>query len=408
MEDIAPGLVEAITEEFRRLYDGSPKIKSLLEKVKAGTATYAEAQEYSLEVSRLIGTAYEKHISSAALPDGRMYYNIASRLIPSTMDENYRLVSDYAVEVQKKLNQQAKIGLKAQTAEKDQDRIDGLVDLATSAEQYDDVSDRLLSSFENYSQSIVDETIRRNADLHYKTGLSPKIVRRSTGKCCDWCRALVGIHPYPVEREIYQRHANCRCTVDYNPGNGKIQNVYTKEWYDPALIEQRKTTEGVDTSQYVRVMSNTTSSHQNVMPEYLRSATPGVGEIALDEGYNQQQHAAEINMAQWLHQTFGGDIRLLSESSVAGEKRADYLWNGRLWDLKTTSTAKSADSAIRKGLKQIIDNPGGIVLDYGENNIVLGEVIEVIDGRMKRGVYESVDIIIVSKGRVVRIIRYKK
>ena len=70
---------------------------------------------------------------------------------------------------------------------------------------------------------------------------------------------------------------------------------------------------GVDTSQYVRVMSNTTSSHQNVMPEYLRSATPGVGEIALDEGYNQQQHAAEINMANWLHRSFGGDIFLLND-----------------------------------------------------------------------------------------------
>lgn len=228
MEDIAPELVEAVTEEFHRLYDGNAKIKSLLEKVKAGTATYAEAQEYSLEVSRLIGVAYEKHISSAVLPDGRMYYNIASRLVPATLDENHSLVAEFAADVQKALNKKANIGLAVQRAPVDSDRVDGLVELATS-DEYDRVKQQLLTAFDGYSQSVVDESIRRNADLHYETGLSPKIIRRSTGKCCDWCRALVGVHPYPVEREIYQRHANCRCTVLYDPGDGTRTNVHTKK-----------------------------------------------------------------------------------------------------------------------------------------------------------------------------------
>lgn len=117
MDDIVPQLIEAVTMEYHRLYDGSSKIQNLLEKVKRGSATYEEAQEYSIEVSRLIGKAYEKHISSATLPDGRMYYNIASRLLPSTLDENYDLVSKYSADVQQKLNENAGIGLKAQMAE---------------------------------------------------------------------------------------------------------------------------------------------------------------------------------------------------------------------------------------------------------------------------------------------------
>lgn len=245
MEDVAPALIEDVIDEFHRLYDKSDKIRALLGKVKEGTATFTEAQQYSLEVSRLIGAAYEKHISSAVLPDGRMHYNIASRLIPDTLDENYKAVSDYAVEVLKKLNENARIGLKAKAAEKDADRIEGLVNLASSAEQYDDVSKKLLTAFENFSQSIVDKTIQTNADLHYRAGLTPKIIRKSERKCCEWCANLAGEYDYPTDMpdDVFRRHENCRCTMEYDPGSGKRQNVHTKGWTtsaDDAKIESRK------------------------------------------------------------------------------------------------------------------------------------------------------------------------
>lgn len=232
MDDIAPGLIESITSDFRDAYAKSKKIQDLLEKVQAGTATYAEAQAYSIEVSRLIGEAYKTHISSAVLPDGRMYYNIASRLIPSTLDENYSLVSDYAEQVQKSLNAQAKIGIKAQVPAKNQDRIDGLVDMASNAEQYDQVSGQLLDAFENYSQNIVDESVKANADFQYRSGLRPKIIRRAESGCCEWCSRLAGEYDYPdVPDDIYRRHERCRCTVDYDPGSGKRQDVWTKQFH---------------------------------------------------------------------------------------------------------------------------------------------------------------------------------
>lgn len=244
-EDIAPKLIEDITEEFHKLYNSSGAIQSLLKKVQQGTATYAEAQQYSLAVSRLIGKAYESHISSATLPDGKMYYNIASRLIPSTLDENYKLVSDYAVKVQQALNASAGLGLKAQTAEQNRDRVDGLVNLASTADQYDDASEKLLTAIENYCLNIVDETIKANADFQYQAGLRPKIIRKAERKCCEWCSRLAGEYDYPdVPDDIYRRHERCRCTVEYDPGEGKkVQNVHTKQWQtaeESATLEARK------------------------------------------------------------------------------------------------------------------------------------------------------------------------
>ena len=246
MEDIAPRLIEDTTAEFHRLYDSSAKIQNLLKKMQQGTATYAEAQEYSQEVSRLIGKAYEKHVSSATLPDGRMYYNIASRLIPSTLDENYRLVSDYAARAQQALNQKAGIGLKAQTAPLSEDRVSGLVDAVSNAEWYDDAAHWLFTAIENFSQNIVDRTIQTNADFHAKAGLSPKIVRKAEGKCCKWCRHLAGEFDYSdLPDDIYRRHENCRCTVLYDPADGskKLQNVHSKQWTDAGerdRMESRK------------------------------------------------------------------------------------------------------------------------------------------------------------------------
>lgn len=230
MEDIVPSLAEAIKAEFQSAYEKSETIQELLKAIRAGTATYSQAQKYAIEVSKLIGKAYEKHLSSAKLPDGKMYYNIASRLIPEMMDENYILVSDYAKQVQEALNKKAGLGLKAQTAPYDRDRIDGMVELATKGDQFDDVKDQLIRATETYSQSIVDSAIMANVEFQGRAGLRPVVRRRSTGRCCKWCRNLVGEYTYPVEKEIYQRHEDCKCSVTYDPGDGRRQNVYSKRW----------------------------------------------------------------------------------------------------------------------------------------------------------------------------------
>ena len=148
----------------------------------------------------------------------------------------------------------------------------------------------------------------------------------------------------------------------------------------------------------------------DVLDEYIKSATPGVGSITQEEGYKPSDHANEIKTANWLHDTFGGDIVLLNESTVESVKRPDYEWRGKLWELKNTSTAKAADSATRKALEQIAKNPGGVILDYEDNEILLDEVMQIVNSRMLRGgkleADMTVDIMVISKGKAVKIVRY--
>lgn len=146
----------------------------------------------------------------------------------------------------------------------------------------------------------------------------------------------------------------------------------------------------------------------DVTEEYLKAASPKKGLITYDEGYKTGRHKEEIKIANWLHDTFGGDIKLLNESGDLGVKTSDFSWREKMWELKTTSTPNATDNAVRKAMKQIRDNPGGIILDYGDNEIDIETLQDVITRRIMRCGIESVDIMLLSGGKVLKILRYKK
>lgn len=146
----------------------------------------------------------------------------------------------------------------------------------------------------------------------------------------------------------------------------------------------------------------------DVLEEYRRRATPGNGSITYDEGYDRAHHVEEIKTAQWLHDTLGGDIVLLQETGGLFEKTPDFLWRQKGWELKSTTTEKSADSALRSALKQIADNPGGVILNYFDHEVQMESVLEIVTRRLMRQEKCNADILIVQNGKLKAALRYKK
>ena len=246
VEDIVPSLLKKIKSEFEDARLDSEVLKDLLSKLHHSKASYLDANQYAIEIGEILSKALGASLTNETLPDGKMYYNIAQRLLTDVLGRNYELVSDYTEQVQKNLNSEAKIGLAAQVPEFNQDRIDGLVNRLASEESFDDIKWLLVDPIVIFSQSIVDDSIRKNAEFHHKVGLSPKIVRRVVGHPCKWCKSLEGSYNYPeVPKDIYRRHGNCRCTVDYHPGNGKKQNVHTKRWAESQKSAKIEVLKGV-------------------------------------------------------------------------------------------------------------------------------------------------------------------
>ena len=91
----------------------------------------------------------------------------------------------------------------------------------------------------NFTQSVVDDAIRENVAVQAEAGLSPTVTRIAEAGCCRWCADLEGEYAYPVDRDVYRRHENCRCMVIYDPGKGKLQNAHTKVLYAEAARKDR-------------------------------------------------------------------------------------------------------------------------------------------------------------------------
>lgn len=244
--DIAPSLLKAVQTDFQSKFDKSSVISSLYAKIRDGTATYVEANEFAVETGNILAQAFHNNLSADALPDGKMYYNIAQRILEPTMTNNYDLISDVCNQVQTALNKSAGIGIKAITPELNTDKITGIINRVSDAENFDDIAWILDEPIKTFSQSIVDDSIKANAEFHSRAGLQPVITRKIAGNCCDWCKAVAGTYRYPdeVPHDVYRRHQRCRCTVDYNPRDGKIQNVHSKKWRNEGeeeKIRARKT-----------------------------------------------------------------------------------------------------------------------------------------------------------------------
>lgn len=150
-----------------------------------------------------------------------------------------------------------------------------------------------------------------------------------------------------------------------------------------------------------------TISAEDVTNEYFKSAAPGKGAITCDDGYEKQTHSEEIKTAEWLRKTFGGAIRLLKESTQKSVKTADAIWKGNLWEFKHTRSISGADKRLEYALKQIENNPGGVVLNMKES-VSLGMLEKQLLNRFTRSKIYGFDLILLEKGRLIKIMRYKK
>lgn len=120
--------------------------------------------------------------------------------------------------------------MKPQIAEFDEEKAQGIID-RVSSEPFEDVSWILDEPVKTLSKNAVDDTLQKNVEFQGKSGLSPKIVRTASADACEWCQDVAGTYEYPnVPDDVYRRHANCNCIVEYVEG-GKIQNVHTKAIY---------------------------------------------------------------------------------------------------------------------------------------------------------------------------------
>ena len=229
--DIAPELLEKVSGALRKALIADSIIKALLAKNEAGKATYLDGEAYSARVGELLAEAVASQITGSALPDGRMYYNIAEKVLGPSLRSNHDNVTAYCKPIQERMNKEAGLNIKYVKPEFDEDRARGIYAYASRHDDFDSIKSSLGSTLVNFTQHSVDESIKENAEFQAKAGYKAKIVRTAEAGCCEWCADLAGEYEYPdgVSSDTFARHDNCRCTMEYIIGD-RAQDVWTKRW----------------------------------------------------------------------------------------------------------------------------------------------------------------------------------
>lgn len=365
-----------------------------LKNVNIKATSYEDVNDYAVALGEILTTAFNIHITENP-------GEIIEQILNDRLKENHRLITDFGRLVQDILNKQAKIGLEAQIPEVNQSRIDGLVGKITEGD-FEQSKWLLGSPVVNFSQSVVDDMVRKNAEFHFRSGMSPKIIRKEVGNCCKWCKNLVGTYKYPdVPKDVYRRHRNCRCTVEYIPKKGIRQDVHTKK-------VKYETKEEENELPYTSLKAEWLKNYNKpkvVDAEYWEYN--GTKYFVDGENVVLDYSKTEEKIAHQIANMFGVEVKLNPKiQKPKGIPAADYMINGVAYDLKEIE--KDGNNNIDSAVKSAKRQASNFVLDYTKSKLTKSE----IDSRLNR-LYQNplrywVENIIVISNDVIEDIVTKK
>ena len=213
--DVKSEIASAVNSDLRAV--------TLWKKLTENGAGYDVAHAYSLRVGVLTGRVLKKY-----QPEDLAEWDLED-LIPGTLGLNHRMVASACVEAQRNLNRKARVGIMPQVPDFDGNRAYGLVE---AVRKRGEISPLFYDQVTNFSQNVVDQAIKDNADVQSGAGLHPKIVRTAEAHCCKWCDDLAGTYDYDDVRAtgdpVWARHDNCRCLIEYVADRRERVNNYRR------------------------------------------------------------------------------------------------------------------------------------------------------------------------------------
>ena len=228
MEDIVPSLLEKIEKDFKAKVDADNEISRLFTKFADDKGTLHDVSLYARRLGDLLSMTLQENLTEDVLPDGKMYYNIADRILNPMMRQNFNLTMEQALTIQKLVDAKSGIGLEPISADFPESRVKQIIDSLTEDTEFEVIKARMGEPVANCSHSFADDFIKANALYREKAGMRTYLKRTLVGGACPYCVRLAGTFDYnDAPDDIYKRHDSCRCTVTFYSEKVR-QNVHTK------------------------------------------------------------------------------------------------------------------------------------------------------------------------------------
>lgn len=245
MVDVVPELLENIETEFKSISMADRTLATVSKRIRDGTATEIDGHKYAERLGKNASKALQMNLTAETLPDGKLYYNIATRTVIPVLENNQSLINEAAISIQKAKDVKTGIGLKSIAPKFPTERINGLIDKMTADDiTLEDALVWIREPIVNNSEAFYDDFIRENMKFRSEAGLRSTITRIAEAKACEWCQNLEGTYEYgDFPDDIYRRHEFCRCslTTTYKK---TTQDVWSKRSWEstPEEIERREGT----------------------------------------------------------------------------------------------------------------------------------------------------------------------
>lgn len=229
MTDVVPEMLTDIDSLFKAHTMADRRLASVSKRIRDGTATQIDGHLYAERLGHNASRALQEVLTPDRLPDGKLYYNIATRTVIPTLENNQRLVNEAATSIQKSIDAKDGIHLGAIEPKFPKSRVNGLIDKMCAEDiELEDALRWLGEPIVNNSEAFYDDFQHDNAEFRYNSGLETTITRIADFNCCQWCADLEGTYNYDdAPDDIYRRHENCRCSVSVNYKR-TTQDVWSK------------------------------------------------------------------------------------------------------------------------------------------------------------------------------------
>lgn len=206
---------EDIKQAFIEEVDSDKKCIEYYKKIRSGDASYKTASQLAARIGECLGKVLKRHA-----PETSVYDWDLNDLLPKSLGLDHRMVATACEQIQEQMNKDAGLGIKPKAPKFDFDRVQGMIkELEDYADNFEDIEKSFYDQLCNFSQNVVDESIRDNMQLMARAGIKTMVIRQAEFRACPWCREVAGTYEYAdvknTGNDVWRRHENCRCTIDY-------------------------------------------------------------------------------------------------------------------------------------------------------------------------------------------------
>ena len=295
-------LKEELEKLFRDAFNSDSKVRELYGKIRQGNATHKDALRFAERVGQLAARTFRENTSEEMFGSAEMRKEMVDSIM-GLLRLDHEIVTEVTTIVQENLNKQAGIGLKAVEPKMDLERAQGLSQYVAEQENRDKAAAKMDSGAVNFSQHTVDEHLKQNARFQWKAGMSPKILRTAEAGACKWCKALAGVYDYgdvkDTGNDVFRRHENCNCVVEYIADGKKAQDVWSKATYRRDDPEDRVTT--------IKKLEEAWKKRQEDQLKQRAARAEAVSKIQSELGYSAKQASIWYNQNKGYIERYGLD-----------------------------------------------------------------------------------------------------